>query len=316
MAKKNVSGSTTKEKGRAKRIAKRLDKHSDSRCTPLKIRKIYDRLSPEKKALVDEITSVGEFLITSEKVGHAFGLNCRGDLFEKRQKDFEDKLNDEEKQALDLFKGKSLTFVQDMVKDCPIETDEQKRTFKRAFALFIQKSFLLPTSSAYISPVHLPVINDIDNTQGRNWAHHVNSFLINGIKEFHDQGSQAMKGCHFVLMIIYFREKYDGKSLNDPNFPAPWIQRWTGELMKEKIKAEDEDITRMIQRDKMRAQQQKTDKKRTEGEDENLEDDADGTESDTEEEEYHNVDDSETESESEEVQRERKSKRRQEESVM
>ncbi|MED6221160.1 hypothetical protein PIB30_051778 [Stylosanthes scabra] len=228
MAKKNVSVSTTKEKGNAKRTAKRPD-----------FRKIYDRLSPEKKALVDEMglgafqhlpnfyinhkvliellrsydiftntisTSVGEFLITSEKVGHAFGLNCRGDLFEKRQKDFEDKLNDEEKQALDLFKGKSLTFVQDMVKDCPIETNEQKRTFKRAFALFIQKSFLLPTSSAYISPVHLPVIRDIDNTHDKNWAHHVNSFLINGIKEFHDQGSQAVKGCHFVLMNLFQRE--------------------------------------------------------------------------------------------------------------
>ncbi|MED6212985.1 hypothetical protein PIB30_088902 [Stylosanthes scabra] len=257
MARKNVSGSTQKEKGMAKREAKRPDKRSDSRCTPLKFRKIYDRLSDEKKALIDEMglgafqhlpnfyinhkilielvrsydiftntisTSVGEFLITSEKIGHAFGLNCRGDLFEKRQKDFEDKLNEEEKEALDLFKGKSLTFVQDMVKDCPIESDQQKRTFKRAFALFIQKSFLLPTSSAYIRPVHLPVIRDIDNTQGRNWAHHVNSFLINGIKEFHEQGSQAVKGCHFVLMIIYFRERYDGKSLNDPNFPAPWIQ--------------------------------------------------------------------------------------------
>ncbi|MED6127486.1 hypothetical protein PIB30_088526 [Stylosanthes scabra] len=65
----------------------------------------------------------------------------------------------------------------------------------------------------------------------------------------------------------------------------------------------------------MRAQQQKTDKKRTEGEDENPEDDANGTESDTEEEEYHSADDfEETESETEEVQRERKSKRRQEES--
>ncbi|MED6140274.1 hypothetical protein PIB30_091594 [Stylosanthes scabra] len=148
-----------------------------------------------------------------------------------------------------------------MVKDCPIETDEQKTTFKRAFALFIQKSFLLPTSSAYISPVHLLVIRDIENTQCRNWAHHVNSFLINGIKEFHEQGSQVVKSCHFVLMIIYFRERYDGKSLNDPNFPAPWIQRWTGELMKDKIKAEVEDITGLIQRAKMRARQQKKDKK-------------------------------------------------------
>ncbi|MED6224175.1 hypothetical protein PIB30_081397 [Stylosanthes scabra] len=71
-----------------------------------------------------------------------------GDLFEKKQNDFEDKLNDEEKEALVLFKGKILTFVQDMVKGCPIEIEEQKRTFKRAFVLFIQKSFLLPTSSA------------------------------------------------------------------------------------------------------------------------------------------------------------------------
>ncbi|MED6124766.1 hypothetical protein PIB30_062014 [Stylosanthes scabra] len=177
-----------------------------------------------------------------------------------------------------------------MVKDCPIETEEQKTTFKRAFALFIQKSFLLPTSSAYISPIHLPVIRDIDNTRDRNWAHHVNSFLINGIKEFHDQGSQAVKGCHFVLMIIYFKEWYDGKSLNDPNTPAPWIERWTGERMKEKIKAEDEDITGLIQRAKMRAQKQKTNKKRTEGEDENPEDDADSMEFDTEEEEYHTTD--------------------------
>ncbi|MED6219563.1 hypothetical protein PIB30_036903 [Stylosanthes scabra] len=252
MARKNVSGSTTKEKGGRKEKQRGL---IDSRCTPLKFRKIYDRLSDEKKALVDEM-GLGAFQhLPNFYINHKVLIELvrsydiftntisTRDLFEKRQKDFEDKLNDEEKQALDLFKGKSLTFVQDTVKDCPIETDEQKRTFKRAFALFIQKSFLLPTSSAYISLVHLPVIRDIDNTQGRNWAHHVNSFLINGVKEFHDQGSQAVKGCHFVLMIIYFRERYDSKSLNDPNFPAPWIQQWTGELMKDKIKAEDEDIT-------------------------------------------------------------------------
>ncbi|MED6161937.1 hypothetical protein PIB30_065577 [Stylosanthes scabra] len=56
-------------------------------------------------------TSVGDFLKTSEKVGFASGLNCLGNLFEKRQVDFEHKLNDEEKAALNLFKGKSLTFV-------------------------------------------------------------------------------------------------------------------------------------------------------------------------------------------------------------
>ncbi|MED6156611.1 hypothetical protein PIB30_015923 [Stylosanthes scabra] len=73
----------------------------------------------------------------SEKVGHAFGLNCKGEHFEKNTKDFEGKLNDEEKEAPKLFKGQYLTFVQNMVKDCPIGTEEEKRTFNRAFALFI-----------------------------------------------------------------------------------------------------------------------------------------------------------------------------------
>ncbi|MED6148130.1 hypothetical protein PIB30_050259, partial [Stylosanthes scabra] len=257
-------------------------KRSDSRCTPLKFKTIFDNLSREKRQLVDEVdlgafqylpnfyikhkilielvrsygiftntisTSVGEFLITFEKVGHPFGLNCsaknnpRCTCIKKKRKEFEDKLNVEEKQALDLFKGKSLTFVQEKVKDCPTETEEQKRTFKRAFDLFIQKSFLLPTSSTNICPVQLPVIRDIDNTRNRNWGHHVNSFLMNGIKKFQDKGTQAVKGYHFVLMIIYFKERYEGKSLNDPNAPAQWIQRCSGERLKEKTKAEDEDIT-------------------------------------------------------------------------
>ncbi|MED6188186.1 hypothetical protein PIB30_083606 [Stylosanthes scabra] len=77
----------------------------------------------------------------------------------------------------------------------------------------------------------------------RNWAHHVNSFVIEGIKEYQEKGSQAVKGCHFVLQIIYFKERYEGNNLNDPNAPPPWIQRWCGDNLKEKIRAEDEDIT-------------------------------------------------------------------------
>ncbi|MED6148341.1 hypothetical protein PIB30_052311, partial [Stylosanthes scabra] len=164
-------------------------------------------------------------------------------------------LNDEEKGALNMFKGSTLTYVQNVVRSCQVETEEQRRHFKRAFALFIEKSFLCPTSAPNISPIHLPVIRDIDNIHrknlahhvnsflinGINWAHHVNSFLINGIKEFKDKKRQAVKGCHFVLMIIYFKERYNGKSLNDPNAPAPWIQHWS--RVREKIRAEADDVT-------------------------------------------------------------------------
>ncbi|MED6201585.1 hypothetical protein PIB30_096497, partial [Stylosanthes scabra] len=174
-----------------------------------KIRKEnYDTLSAEKKQLIDQIglgafahlsdfyinhklliklvrsydvfsntisTSVGEFMIMFEKVGFAFRLNCSGDLFEKRQVDFEPKLNDEEKAALNLFKGKTLTFVKDM--------------------------------------------------------------------EFKDKKRQAVKDCHFVLMIIYFKERHIGKNLNDPNALTLWIHHWSGEMLREKIRAEAEDVT-------------------------------------------------------------------------
>ncbi|MED6163061.1 hypothetical protein PIB30_076347, partial [Stylosanthes scabra] len=236
-----------------------------------------------------------------------------------KQKNFEDKLDDEEKEALKLFKGKSLTFVQNIVKDCPIGTELERRTFKRAFGLFIQKAFLLPTSSHYISPIHLPVIRDVDNMRRRNWAHHVNSFLIEGIKEYQEKGSQAVQGYHFVLQIIYFKERYEGNNLNDPNTPPPWIQRWCGDNLKEKIRAEDEDITGLIQRAKMRARRKKEGWKRNDKE-QTEESDSLGYESgeDTKEEEYQTTD-SETDPEPEpetEVQRERRSKKKEDDSVM
>ncbi|MED6202280.1 hypothetical protein PIB30_103717 [Stylosanthes scabra] len=66
-------------------------------------------------------------------------------------------------------------------------------------------------------------------------------------------------------MIIYFKERYNGKSLNDPNAPPPWIQRWSGDMLKEKIRAEADDVTGLIQRAKMRAQKQKEEMKKAKG---------------------------------------------------
>ncbi|MED6135086.1 hypothetical protein PIB30_042895 [Stylosanthes scabra] len=114
-------------------------------------------------------------------------FNRRGDAFEDRIEDIEDQLNAEEKEALNLFRGKSLKFIEDMLRSSRVETDSEKRMFKRAFGLFIQKSFLCPASSANISPKHLPVIRDIENTQTRNWTHHVNTFLVEGRTEFKEK---------------------------------------------------------------------------------------------------------------------------------
>ncbi|MED6124998.1 hypothetical protein PIB30_064314 [Stylosanthes scabra] len=121
-------------------------------------------------------------------------------------------------------------------------------------------------------------------------------------------------------MIIYFKERYDDKSLNDPNGTAPWIQRWSGDLLKEKTKAEDEDITVRIDSESQNGGS-KTEirKKGAVRKEKNPEDDSEiiesNTEGDSEEEEYHTTD-SEIESDTEEVQQERKSKTKEEESVI
>ncbi|MED6123201.1 hypothetical protein PIB30_046951 [Stylosanthes scabra] len=152
----------------------------------------------------------------------------------------------------------------------------------------------------------------------RNWAHHVNSFLIEEIKEYQEKGSQAVKGWHFVLQIIYFKERYEGNNLNDPNAPPPWIQRWCGDNLKEKIRAEDEDITGLIQRAKMRARKKKEDRKGQKGKDkvQTEESDSLGSESGegSEEEEYQTMD-SEPEPEPE-VLRERRLKKKEDDSVI
>ncbi|MED6219621.1 hypothetical protein PIB30_037423 [Stylosanthes scabra] len=132
-------------------------------------------------------TGAGQFLITTKKIGYAFGLNSTEDV--------EDELNDEEKEAHKLFKGKSLKFIGDMLRSCKVETEREKRMFKRVFSLFIQKSFLCPVSSANISPKHLTVIRDIENTHKRNWAHHVNTFLVNVIMEFKEKQSKGATSC-------------------------------------------------------------------------------------------------------------------------
>ncbi|MED6160783.1 hypothetical protein PIB30_054572 [Stylosanthes scabra] len=136
-----------------------------------------------------------------------------------------------------------------MLRTSAIEIDYEKRMFKRAFALFIEKSFLCPASSANISPKHLLVIRDIENTQTRNWAHHVNNFLVNRITEFKEKERKAVKGCHFVLMIIYFKERYFGKTMEKRETRPPWTAYWTGDELRKKIGLEVSEPTNLKKKD-------------------------------------------------------------------
>ncbi|MED6114794.1 hypothetical protein PIB30_083889 [Stylosanthes scabra] len=162
---------------------KKYDKSNKLRCTPHNVVEMFQDLTEDKMAIVDEMgfgalrnlpsfnlsikvmmelvqcynlhenkiyTTLGEVKITAQKIGYALGLNATGHTFEEKIN--EKKLTEEENEAVKMFKGSTLLSLKNMVKNTPIDTKENMKKFKRAFLLYIQKSFLCPTSSPNVCP--------------------------------------------------------------------------------------------------------------------------------------------------------------------
>ncbi|MED6198100.1 hypothetical protein PIB30_062807 [Stylosanthes scabra] len=74
-------------------------------------------------------------------------------------------LDEEDKAANKFFQEKIQTALSNLIMNTPLDTEENKRLFMRAFVLFIKKCFLLVTSSASVTPGALPIIFDVENTK-------------------------------------------------------------------------------------------------------------------------------------------------------
>ncbi|MED6173090.1 hypothetical protein PIB30_056031 [Stylosanthes scabra] len=133
----------------------------------------------------------GEVEITTQKIWNALGLSSIGIykiffmLHKKSGSDFDFKsgsvllgkpfgekvitkdLDEEDKAAHKFFQGKTQVALSNLIMNTPVDTHENKRLFMRAFVLFIQKCFLLATSSANITPRALLTIFDVENTKER-----------------------------------------------------------------------------------------------------------------------------------------------------
>ncbi|MED6116519.1 hypothetical protein PIB30_101035 [Stylosanthes scabra] len=111
-------------------------------------------------------------------------LGCSWSLFHSKSgsihpigKPFPDKvvpkeLSDEDHAVYKFFQEKTQAQLGRLIMDTPVDTVENKRLFMRAFLLFVQKTFLLATSSANITPRAYPTLYDVENTKQRNWALH------------------------------------------------------------------------------------------------------------------------------------------------
>ncbi|MED6156444.1 hypothetical protein PIB30_014408 [Stylosanthes scabra] len=181
--------------------------------------------------------------ITTEKIGKAFGLKYTGTTYPERvvSKD----LNDDDYAVFKRFQGISQAALKKLIFTTPVDTDENRDLSKRAFLLYIQKCFLLPTSAANINPRALPTIFNLENTRHQNWALHIHNFLLEEVQKAKDNNTASVSGCYFMLMVIYFHETHFGKNSREAKAQPPWIQYWTGKTL----------WNRMVQEKTMRAEE-------------------------------------------------------------
>ncbi|MED6220931.1 hypothetical protein PIB30_049549 [Stylosanthes scabra] len=137
------------------------------------VKQIYDRYDVHDNTIYSDAAAVK---ITTDKIGHALGLSSRGTPYDTKVA--RNELSEEDKEVHDYFKGFTTVALKDLIKATPVDIEENKKLWMRAFILFVQKVFLLPNSTAKICAVALPTLFDLENTRHRNWAHHVHNFLL------------------------------------------------------------------------------------------------------------------------------------------
>ncbi|MED6226804.1 hypothetical protein PIB30_107371, partial [Stylosanthes scabra] len=226
------------------------------RCLPRTVAQMFLYLQehPEKRALVDQMgfgafshlpnqnldqvllkqifdcydiydntiyTDAAAVKITTKKIGDALGLSSNGAAYDTRV--VRKNLSEEDKDVHKFFQGKTTVALQNLIKTTPLDNDENRKLFMRSFICFIQNVFLLPNSTANISPTALTTIFDLENIRNRNWALHVHNFLLQELKKAKQNNSAAIHGCVYILMIIYFHETRFGEDSREIEAQPPWI---------------------------------------------------------------------------------------------
>ncbi|MED6210454.1 hypothetical protein PIB30_064262 [Stylosanthes scabra] len=222
------------------------------------LKQIYDHYDLHDNTIYSDAAAVE---ITTNKIGHALGLSSRGTPYDTKVA--RNELSEEDKEVHDYFKGFTTVALQDLIKATPVDIEENKKLWMRAFILFVQKVFLFPNSTAKICAAALPTLFDLENTRHRNWAHHVHNFLLQELKKAKRKESAAIHGCCYVLMIIYFHETQFGENSRDPAAQPPWLAYWTGENLKKRIKQERQHDVGLLKTGQLRAEKEQLKKKST-----------------------------------------------------
>ncbi|MED6158613.1 hypothetical protein PIB30_034345 [Stylosanthes scabra] len=226
------------------------------RCLPTTVATMFEYLNknPDKRALVDQMgfsalshlpnknlnqrllkhlfdrydiydntiySDAAAVKITTKKIGDALGLSSNGTAYDTRV--VRKKLSPEDQETHKFFQGKTTVALQNLIKSTPLDTDDNRKLFMRSFICFIQKVFLLPNSTANITPTALPTIFDLETIRSRNWALHVHNFLLQELKKAKQNKTVAIHDCIYVLMIIYFHDIHFGENSKEIEAQSSWL---------------------------------------------------------------------------------------------
>ncbi|RYR40192.1 hypothetical protein Ahy_A09g045896 [Arachis hypogaea] len=186
--------------------APKYNKTRDLRCSTRLLHDKFQNMSNEKKAIIQKLGFDGLMYIPpmnvpykllkeltysfdlirntldtwyNENIGAVLGLNASGLLFPSKV-NFKE-LSEEDNEVYRSFQSKTLKQLTDSLMEIGVDGDEDWLKFKRTFILYIQMSFLLPTTINKVSPFHMPSIFRVDTIREWNWSGHILDFLIKGI---------------------------------------------------------------------------------------------------------------------------------------
>ncbi|RYQ96955.1 hypothetical protein Ahy_B08g092897 [Arachis hypogaea] len=230
-----------------------LDQTKDLRCSTKLLHEKFENMSEVKKAIVEKLgfeglmptppmnvpykilkdTRHGALRIKTKRLGVVFGLNTSEDLFSEKislKGVFE-----ENKEIYKRFQEKILKNLIDEMVNIGVDNDQDRLMFKRIFILYIQMTFLLPTTINKVSPIHMAPIFRMDNI-----TDHVLDFIIKGTSNYHLKKKKSIDGCLYALMVVYFHEtKHKNKKAYAIPGP-PCVMLWDREALVQRIRAEIE----------------------------------------------------------------------------
>ncbi|QHO16014.1 uncharacterized protein DS421_10g299920 [Arachis hypogaea] len=248
-------------------------------------------------------TSYGSFKVKLSTIGVAIGLNASGDLFPEKVSYKE--LSEDNKQIFRRFQGKTLKNLTDEMMSIIVGNEQDRLMFKRISIVYIQMTFLLPTTINKISPVHLAPIFKIDKIKEGNWGAHVLNFIIKGITNYNLKKKKSIDGCLFVLMIVYFHLSKNKDKKREERPAQPWIANWNREQLVERMRAEMDGHMGMVKmaetKEKLKEMKEKGKKEKTKKQKKKVS--SSSSESDTSETEVYSSSEFETEKDSEEPKR-------------